>query len=156
MKKHFEFSFKNFSSLPKILKNGLVSFHIKRGLHGRPDAIWLGMSSENVLKINSVVSSVGPWDEIGSLVFELVDKDRINFDLTNIDKKWMNICCLKKLVFEDNVVIAESGLSIKAKNSEIIITSSSFPYSVEILAKFLSEDFSPECKIKNYNRIAIN
>ena len=102
-----------------------------------------------------MVSDVEFWDEIGSLVFELVGKDQVNFNLIIIDEKWKKNCKMEKLIFEDSIVASESGLSINIDNSEIIIISSSFPYSIEILADFLSQDFEPECDIKKYKRISL-
>lgn len=155
MKKRMGFLFKNFNSLLEILENGLDSIYVEYEVHGRPDVIWLGLTLNSVLKINSVVKSVDSWDEIGSLVFELMDKDKIDFKMSSIDKKWKAISSIEKLVFEDDTVVAESGLSIKSENSEIIIIASSFPYSIEILADFLNQDFDPECEIEQYKYLPI-
>jgi len=103
-----------------------------------------------------VVSSIDSWDEIGSLVFQLVNDKAVIKEMERLGPDWLQIEHIEKLVYQDERVKAESGLAIKNKNGEeITILSSSFPYAIEINATFHTGSFEPECDIKQYSRLAL-
>jgi hypothetical protein len=153
IKKKLKYQYVNFDSLRDLLIQGISQVAIQKGSHGRPDFVWFRLGNELVIKIRSVVSSVDSWDEIGSLVFELVNEHDMDKNIINLSEDWGEIGGIDRLIYSDDVVDAESGIALKNINGkEIVVVSSSFPFSVELFAGFYSKDFSPECDLSKYLR----
>lgn len=153
MPKKLEHKIVNSKSLLDLFSEGISGVAICKRNNERPDSVWLVVDGEKVIKVTSIVSSVDTWDEMGSLVFELLETDSIPQKVVSLDASWRKIKSIEKLVFRDGSVCAESGIALSnTQGDEIVVVSSSFPYSVEFWSDFHPDDFEPECDLSTYAR----
>ena len=112
-------------------------------------ALLLRFDSGKVVKVSSIFSPVGGWQEMGSLLFsdgqEISHKEfsEVLIDGFLIEKN-VGLC------FEDEEVYAEVGIKLVSEDMrELIVMSSVSPGSVSVKSDFFSGDFVPEVRLED-------
>lgn len=153
MKKVFAFEIENIDSLASWLGKGLSGYALQSAPHGRLTTLWLFLCDDSVLKIQSIVTTVGSWHEVGTLVFRGLKKSDVYLDAVLLESTWSDIAAVEQLVLDEEEFSAASGIAILNRSgAEIIVLSGAYPHTVEILAPFFDGDFQPEYEISAYQR----
>lgn len=155
MKTILKSEFIGFESLTALLRAGILGLLIDKLPAGAIRVLHLFLADGSVLRIQSKVTEVEPWHEVGTLVLEHFAKaaegETIQIPLP---LSWLDIRSVEKLVLEGGKFIAESGLCISNRDYEqVIILPSAFPHAVQINAQFYPGDFDPEYEIAEYERV---
>jgi len=153
MKNKIKIKCKNLNNLNKLIFSGFKSYSINYTSQAMIASLYLKLRNNSILNIYSETYDIGPWDELGYLVFEIISVEKTDVNFVKLDKKWLNIDKIEKLIYEDEDISIESGLVIKTGDEELIIVSSVMPYNLELKAKFLDLEFKPECYINRYERV---
>lgn len=150
MKKLIKFELEGCDSMDTLslmLYGGLKGYATESAQHGRPVSLWLFLSDGRVVKIQSLVTTVGPWDEVGTLRVKCLKPGDVSVTAVTLAPTWADISSVKRLVLEEKDFSAESGLSIRNRiGEEMLVLPGAFPYTVEISAPFYMGDFQPECE----------
>lgn len=150
MKKTLEFDIEGCGTvnpLSRVLHEGIKGYATETAQHGRPTSLWLFLSDGCVVKIQSLVTTVGPWDEVGTLRLKCLMPGDAFPNAISLASTWSDISSIKRLILEEKDFSAESGLVIKNRiGEELLVLSGAFPYTVEISAPFFFGDFQPECE----------
>ena len=114
--------------------------------------IWLFLADETVLKIVSEMHDLEGWDEVGSLVIDLVRPIDYIPPIIELPTEWQYIVSIEKLVVSKNDYFkAESGLKIiNGEGKVIIICSAAAPYELALMAPFVKDKFTPEYDVSEY------
>lgn len=153
MKKVFSFDIENIDSLASWLGKGLSGYAVQSAPHGRLTTLWLFLCDDSVLKIQSIVTTVGPLHEVGTLVFRHLAKVDVSLEAVLLGTDWSDISSADQLILEQEEFSAASGVAIcNRSGAEIIVLSGAYPHTVEILAPFFDGDFQPEYEISAYQR----
>lgn len=154
MKKTLKFELEgcdSVNSLSHMLYEGIKGFAIESAQHGRPTSLWLFCSDQRVVKIQSLVTTVGPWDEVGTLRIKCLVPSDVTPNVVSLAPAWSDIRSVRRLILDENDFSAESGLSLVNRiGEELLVLPGAFPYTVEILAPFFVSDFQPECEPTAY------
>lgn len=154
MKKFLHFHVDGGKPIEELLSVGLQAYSGERAEHGRFSSLCLLLRNGSAVKIESIVTTVKGWDEVGTLVFFPLTENSVScISSIPLSSDWNKIVSVEKLVLNEGDFYAESGIVIKnAAGEEVIIVSSEYPYALELLAPFFSGDFRPEYELSAYSR----
>lgn len=154
MKKNFHFHIDGGKSIEELLSTGLLAYSGETAEHGRFASLCFLLQDQTAIKIESIVTTVKGWDEVGTLVFfPLKETSATCNRFIPLPSSWNKIVSVERLVVCEADFSAESGIAINnAAGEEIIIVSSEYPYAIELSAPFFSGDFRPEYELSTYSR----
>lgn len=151
MKNNINFSLVNIVSIPSLFEHGIVEYHVEKIGNNRPDSMWLKTGNNAIIKLSTSINEFDNWDEIGSLCLEVTEAGSFNNSMTTLDKSWLKVRRISKLVLIDESIRVECGLKIENEKCQtMIFLPSSFPNAVEMQSDFYLENFEPECSIEDY------
>jgi hypothetical protein len=142
--------------LANLIRQGLKGYAANVEQLGGMTTLWCFLCDDSVLRIDSVMTDVSGWLEVGTLAFELVtDGDGVPV-MIPLPKAWGHISSLNKLVLEEPEFSSESGLIIKAESGDdLIVVCGAEVYTVQILAPFFLGTFQPEYEIERYKALPL-
>jgi hypothetical protein len=145
----------------KFLKNsGLKGFSCDRReylTHVSMSSIWLFLFDTHVLRLTSEMHDLKGWDEVGSIVVDVVPLTDDLPQMIELPCNWADIASVEKLIIrEDAYFQAESGIKISNSAGEkIIICNAAAPCEVTMEAPFFHDKFKPEYDIGKYEFFAV-
>ena len=146
----------------KTLKNsGLKGFSCDRreyATHISMSSVWLFLVDTRVLRVTSEMHELKGWDEVGSIVVDIVPPTDNLPQMIELSLTWRVVASIEKLIVrEDAYFEAESGVRISNSAGEaIIICSASSPCEVTMAAPFIHDKFQPEYDIGKYESVAVH
>lgn len=156
MKHLLDYSVENIDSLPAVLGIGLSGYAIQSAEHGRITSIWFFFRDNIVVEIQGTMTTVEPWQEVGTLFFRRIMGTDNHPPAIKLGPAWAIISSVEKLVIEEEGFSAASGVVVCNSNgAELVIVCGAYPYTLEILAPFYDGDFQPEYDLSAYNRVPL-
>lgn len=153
MNSNLTFTYEGIDDLANCLRSGLNGYAVTESQHGRLTSIWLFMCDE-VLQIQSNITTVHDWEEVGTLHFRCVTENEPLPEKILIPLSWLKISSVSLLQLEENDFRAQCGIALSnTKGSSLIMVSGALPMTVELQAEFYKNDFQPEYEIKRYSKI---
>lgn len=148
----FDFANADIDSTHEALMSGIVGFATD-SLQNGMSTVWLLLRHAIALQIQTKMTDIAEWREIGTLVLKQVSTDASLPKMLSISTNWLEIESIKKLTAEDGEVGAESGIELTNKLGEVlIIVCSANPCLIEVSAPFFSGEFLPEYELNHYKR----
>ncbi|MCY7327391.1 MAG: hypothetical protein LH618_02445, partial [Saprospiraceae bacterium] len=115
----------------------------------------------SLLEFSSACTQVIGWEEVGSLNIRFAPQvpghqSSASEHLLRVEIQKFEVIAIKKLVYEDDDVIAECGLILYGANGEeVIVATGVSPGSVSIGAAFSAVQFKPEFPVHMTKRESI-
>ena len=140
--------------LPDVFLSGVRSFFVKREAHERPVALFFPQSDGLNVEVCCVMHDVAPRFEVGALCFKRVEGPLGFSEEVVLPDGFQKVRKVEKLLFEDEMISAESGVLITGENGlELVIAAGEFPYAVEFWFDGYEGDFRPEYDMREYRRV---
>lgn len=165
MKKNFPMRFLNFSLDDFALEidgDFLDSFAIPvNQTTASAYPILLSSQKLGILELRSAIQSIEDWDEVGSLVIHKLNVNEYKgtiFDKLQIFKIPMKLRVdgITKLVYEDDSVVVESGITFRDENQGYItVCAGAATGSVTITTSFESFIFMPEFSLNQLSIVPL-
>lgn len=153
MKHILDYTLDGVEFLSNAFRAGIAGYAVRTAEHGRPASIWLFFDDGMVIEIQGRMTTVGDWEEVGTLYFRAIKEDDVYPDAIRLESEWTNIDSIEKLILEEDELLASSGIAIRNNSgNELIIVCGAYPYTIELLAPFYGGDFQPEYKFDIYKR----
>ncbi len=115
----------------------------------------LFLTTGEIIKIYSKMNDIDRWNEIGSLVFEMVQESPFS-KMIALGHTWKSLASLEKLVFERDDFLAESGIRLRTESDEtLLIVTSANVQTLAVHAPFSSGEFLPENDLAAYRYIPL-
>ncbi|MEJ2416552.1 MAG: hypothetical protein P8Y45_06400 [Exilibacterium sp.] len=136
-----------------VLKNNVIAYELpKTQTLGCTWDFRLHLASGEVLAFSSKCTSVGGWEEVGSLSVALkaiaADSDSDVFSKVSIEKFY--IANFSMLVYEEENVYSESGICFTdVCGNELIVAASPSPGAVSVDIPNIHTDFKPEFSVSD-------
>lgn len=152
MKEIFRFETPNLSSLPTLLGRGIRAYATDEKGARSVTTLWLLLNDGACLRIRSKMHDLSGWDEIGTLVFEVVEVTEAP-QFVDLPTSWMQVISIEALIFDSDECTAECGIMLHNTLGEILtVLPGADVYTLAIQAPFCSLAFSPENDIPRYFR----
>lgn len=149
------FVLSGFDSLFDILKAGLMGYSTDYKQPGGTTTVHLFLTTGEIVKIYSEMHDIDSWNEIGSLVFEMV-QDCPHSKIIPLEPGWKSLASVKKLVLDREEFIAESGIILRSDSDEtFLIVTSANVYTLAVKAPFARDEFFPENDLSAYHYIPL-
>jgi hypothetical protein len=120
-----------------------------------PNSVTLWRSNEDGLRLCTEMHDVAERIEVGVLNFKQVSSHRTDERIADVASAFQSEIAVSKLIVHESGTSAESGLILKASNSdEIVIVAGAYPYSLAVLGvPPMPHIFEPEYQIGHYMRV---
>lgn len=146
-----EFDTEGLYSIQDLLRQGIVGYANDTPTPRGISIIWLFLANDFILKIYTTMHDTVGWNEVGTLVFRLVEKYENVPEILPLPQAWRDITVIEKMLVMDDDFTAESGLQITNGLGEAFtIVCSANVYQIEVAAPFFHGDFLPEYEIYHY------
>lgn len=156
MTKTLNFDLINIDSIKTKVCHGLIGYAVNPEQHIGLSTLWLYLADGDVLKIHSTMTDTKDWDEVGTLVFQLLGNDEDVPQMMRLPQQWLSIAHVQKLVVTTEDFVAESGLLIcNDSNEALTVVCSANVYRIELQAPFFSGSFQPEYEMAHYIHIPL-
>lgn len=156
MKRTINFDVDGIDSLANLIRKGLKGYASNTEQLGGMTTLWCFLCDDAVLKIHSVMTDIGGWDEVGTLVFRLATKDDNLPEMIPLPPTWGCVASVEKLELDEDDFSAESGLVIQTcDGEELIVVCGTNVYTIQMTAPFFSCKFQPEYEINRYKRMSL-
>jgi hypothetical protein len=158
MKQVINFDLVGIDSLSGLLCDGFSGYAVARSEVGRLRSLYLFIADGTVLRVQSKVTEVGGWREVGTMVFEHpIKAEEARPAMVPLAPAWTKIVALEKLILGEDTLVAECGIAIRNEsNEQLLILPGAFPHTVEIIAPFYEGDFQPEYDLGEYKRAIVD
>lgn len=141
-----------------VLKNNIVAYELPKAQ--TLECTWdfrLHLASGEVLTFSSKCTSVGGWNEVGSLSIDLqvnvTDASSDIFIKKNIEDFYTTDYSM--LAYEEDDIYSESGICfVNGVGAEIIIVAAPSPGAVSVSIPRIHEELKPEFSMSVYKRKA--
>lgn len=135
------------------LFSGLTAYATDLPKVGPPTTLWLQLCSGEILMIRAEMHDLSGWDEIGTLVFELVSAETCP-KMHALHESWLEVKTVEKLVYQSDDCLAECGFSVITKSGDTLtVVPGAEVYTLAIAAPFHSQLFMPENSLETYLRV---
>lgn len=140
--------------LAKLISQGLKGYSANAEQLGGMTTLWCFLCDGTVLRIDSVMTDVSGWLEVGTLAFELVENGDELPEMVPLPEVWSHISSLNKLVLDEPEFSSESGLIIKTLSGDkLMVVCGAEVYTVQISAPFFFGKFHPEYEVERYKAV---
>jgi hypothetical protein len=155
MKDTFLFVLSGLDSLFSVLKVGLKGYSTDYKQIGGTTTVHLFLTTGEIVKISSEMHDIDSWNEIGSLVFEMV-QDCPYSKMIPLDPAWKSLASVEKLVLEREEFVAESGIILRSESDEtLLVVASANVYTLAVQAPFARDEFLPENDLSAYRYVPL-
>jgi hypothetical protein len=142
------------TSLATELSKPLKEISIEFEPHGWPMFTTLWRQDGTGLRLYSQMHDIAKRKEVGVLQFEYASSPKNDETIVDIATTFSCRVTACKLVVHESGVSAESGVVLKANNTEIVIVASSNPYFLAVSGILsVPHIFEPEYPIDRYERV---
>lgn len=134
----------------------------------RPQRLWLVRNHSDGIFVECAMHDIGPQWEAGVLAFSSAAA-MLPGEMTfhALPAEWRSIRQVFRLEMieqpppaqwaDRDPVVVESGMVLQSSvGNEITIVAGAAPFSVEVSAPFLSNDFEPQYALSSYRRVRMN
>ncbi len=151
-----EFDTADLCSIQGLLRQGIVGYATDTPTPRGVSTIWLFLANDSILKIYTTMHDTVGWDEVSTLVFRLVEKDKNAPEMLPLPLAWRDITVIEKMLVVDEDFTAEGGLQISNNSGETFtIVCSANIYQIEVAAPFYHGDFLPEYYMCHYIHVPL-
>lgn len=102
------------------------------------------------------MNDIDGWNEVGVLVFEVVEDRETLPEMVALDDQWIRIQTIEKICLDTENCYSESGIVLtNMTGQQLTIVCDANPYFISIQAPFFTQEFLPEYEIVTYKRVSL-
>lgn len=155
MKDAFLFVLVGLDSLLNVLKVGLIGYSTDFKPVGGTTIVHLYLTDGRIMRIYSEMNDIDRWNEIGSLVFEMVEK-RPSAPMILLEDSWKQLASVSKLVLDREQFVAESGILLRSvANETLLVVTSANVETLAVQAPSSRDEFLPENDLSAYRYVPL-
>lgn len=155
MKETFLFILIGLDSILNVLKVGLIGYSTDYKPVGGATIVHLYLTDGRIMKIYSEMHDIDSWNEIGSLVFEMVEKGP-STPMISLGDSWKQLASVNKLVLEREQFVVESGIHLRSTTDEmLLVLTSANVETLAVLAPSSRDEFLPENDLSAYRHVPL-